>query len=182
MKILRLLLVPTVLCGAAMSCAAAPITYTAVLNGASEVPPTGSPATGMATYVLDGNMLSVNITFSGLVGGPAMAAHIHCCAPIGTNAPVVVPFAGFPAATSGSYSNIFDLSTFAFTGGGSEAALIAGFNAGTAYTNIHNATNPNGEIRGQIMAASAVPEPGTLLLMGSGAIGLLGFVRRKIAA
>lgn len=182
MKTPKFLLIPTLLCAAAIPCAAVPITYTAILSGASEVPPTGSPATGMATYVLDGNMLSVNITFSGLVGGPAVAAHIHCCAPVGTNAPVVVPFAGFPSAISGSYSNIFDLSTFAFTGGGSEAALIAGFNAGTTYTNIHNATNPNGEIRGQIMAASAVPEPGTIALMGTGAIGLLGFLRRRIVA
>src|SRR2546430_11114286 len=49
-------------------------------------------------------------------------------------------------------SQTIDLSTFTFSGGGSEAALIAGFNAGTAYTNIHNAVFPGGEIRGQVHA------------------------------
>ena len=60
------------------------VVYTAALNGASESPPTGSSATGNAVLTLDGNSLSVNVSFAGLIGGNAQAAHIHCCTPPGT--------------------------------------------------------------------------------------------------
>jgi hypothetical protein len=153
------------------------LTYTATLTGTGETPPNASTATGMATFLLTGNVLEINVTFSGLTGGPAAAAHIHCCAAQGTNASVWVPFAGFPNATSGTYTATVDLSTFAFSGGGTEAALIAGMNNGTAYTNIHNAEFPGGEIRGQI---TPTPEPGTLLLLGTGAAGMASLVRRRI--
>ena len=83
--------------------------YVATLTGGSEVPPTGSPATGNALLTLNGNLLQVSVSFSGLTGGSASAAHIHCCTPPGTNTGVAIPFGGFPSATSGSYSNTFDL-------------------------------------------------------------------------
>lgn len=152
------------------------LTYTASLTGAGETPPNGSTATGMATFLLTGNILQINVTFTGLTGGPAAASHIHCCAAPGTNAPVWVPFAGFPNATSGTYTMTVDLSTFAFSGGGTEAALLVGMNNGTAYANIHNAEFPGGEIRGQI---TPTPEPGTLLLLGTGAAGIASLLRRR---
>ena len=97
--------------------------------------------------------------FSGLIGGFATGAHIHCCAPIGTNAGVAVPFTGFPNVAAGSYMNTFDLtltstynSTFLTASGGTaaaaETALINGLNSFQAYANIHDATFPGGEIRG----------------------------------
>src|SRR5262245_10084033 len=76
------------------------VVYTAALDGASESPATGSPATGNAILTLNGDLLSVNVSFAGLTGGNAGAAHIHCCTPPGTNIPVAVAFPGFPAATS----------------------------------------------------------------------------------
>ena len=97
---------------------AIPMTFVANLSQANEVPPTGSPATGLATVVLDptAQTLQVNATFSGLTSND-VAAHIHCCAPLGTNAGVattVPAFPGFPlGVTSGNYvSAVFDLTFF----------------------------------------------------------------------
>jgi CHRD domain-containing protein len=75
--------------------------YTGILLGSNEVPPTGSPAVGAIVATLSGDLLTVQESVAGLTGGPAAAAHIHCCVPIGVNAIVAVPFPGFPALTSG---------------------------------------------------------------------------------
>jgi CHRD domain/PEP-CTERM motif len=154
------------------------IDFQAVLNGPQE--PSPSPATGTADVTLNDatGILSITETFAGLIGGPATAAHIHCCALPGVNAGVVLPFAGFPAATSGTFSATFDLAT-ALTGGVSEATFIAGLEAGLAYLNIHNATFPGGEIRGQLTAS--VPEPATwaMLLLGFAGIGFMAYRRKS---
>jgi hypothetical protein len=64
------------------------------LRGSNESPPNASTATGSALVTLenDNNTLDVNETFVGLIGGPASAAHIHCCASPGVNAMVAVSF------------------------------------------------------------------------------------------
>ena len=79
---------------------ALPITFVGNLAGANEVPPVASPGTGLATVVLDptAQTMQINATFSGLTSND-VAAHIHCCAPLGTNAGVattVPAFPGFP--------------------------------------------------------------------------------------
>jgi len=99
-----LLSVVLILALAPLTLSAATI-YTTTLLGSNEVPPTGSPATGFATVTLNGDLLTVDEVFSGLTGGTASAAHIHCCAPIGVTAIVAVPFTSFPSAVSGTYSN-----------------------------------------------------------------------------
>jgi hypothetical protein len=149
-----------------------------------------STATGTALVTLSGDTLSVTETFSGLVGGAASAAHIHCCDPPGIAAIVAVPFTGFPSATSGTYSNLFDLTLAATynpvfitnnggTVGSAEAVLIAGLDSGLAYVNIHDAVFPSGEIRGRL----ETPLPATLPLLASGlgALGMLGWRRKRKA-
>ncbi|MEO5938857.1 MAG: CHRD domain-containing protein [Sphingomonas sp.] len=139
--------------------------YSGTLSGANSVPANGSTATGTYTVTVDDvlNTVSVSLTFTGLTGGPATAAHIHCCVAANANGPVVIPFTGFPSATSGSYSNTF---------GGVSVANILGIKSGNAYINIHNAVFPGGEIRGQIGAVQGVPEPATWAMV----IGGFGFI------
>lgn len=177
------------LVAASSAASAGPILFIADLKGATEVPPVASAATGFASIVVDedADTLALNMSFSGLTGGPAVAAHIHCCTPVGTNVAVAVGFPGFPAATSGTYSHLFNLLDAAIynapfftasggTAAGAEAALIAGLMTEHAYVNIHNAVFPGGEIRGIVVAA--LPEPATLALFAL-ALGALGVSHRR---
>ena len=167
---------------------AASFTIHTVMTGLNEVPPNPSPAIGEADITVNGNLLTVDMDWSGLIGGNPSAAHIHCCTAPGTNVGVAVGLPSFPSTTSGSYFHVFDMndpSIYAaaflngFGGGtaaGAQAALIAGMIAGRAYTNIHNSVFPGGEIRGNL---GPVPEPATLSLVGLGLVGAAFRRRRK---
>src|ERR1017187_577730 len=162
------------------------ITLTAILSGSHEVPANASAGTGFATVVLNttANTMFVDVTFSGLTG-TTTASHIHCCVAPGGNAGVATQtptFLNLPlGVTAGSFTQTLDLTlassynpAFITAEGGTvpdaEAALVAGMENGESYLNIHTTTSPGGEIRGLL---APTPEPNSILLLGSGLVGLV---------
>ena len=156
---------------------AATFLFSGTLSGANSVPANMSNATGTFSAILDdvANSLTVAVAFSNL-SAPATAAHIHCCVLPNANGPVVLPFTGFPAATSGSYTNVFT---------GLSSTNVNGIKSGLAYINIHNVNFPGGEIRGNLAAvAGAVPETATwgMMIAGFGVVGAAMRQRRRARA
>jgi hypothetical protein len=107
------------------------------LKGSNEVPPNNSPGSGKAdaTYDTETKALNYTITFAGL-SGPAMGAHFHGPVEAGKNAGIVLPFKTIQSPIQGS-ATLTD-------------AQAADILAGKWYANIHTASNPGGELRGQM--------------------------------
>jgi len=168
------------------------------LNFTAEASGGTGTGTGSLTYDDVDRTLTIVSTFSGL-SGTTTNAHIHAptASPGTGTAGVAVPFTLSPlppatpppgffplGVTSGSFNTVLNLaldSTYNtnflnnFGGGtaaGAEAALIASFNAGTAYYNIHTNAFPGGEIRAFATAVpwetDALSVVGTTLLFGFG--------------
>ncbi len=106
------------------------------IDAGQEVPPNGSPASGVGTAVLNMStlMLSWDMNFSGLTGAE-VAAHFHGPAAAGTNAGVQMALGlGSPKSGSAAVS----------------PAQAADIINGLWYVNIHSSVFPGGEIRGQV--------------------------------
>lgn len=128
--------------GLAQSTTPSTSVLTARLSGASEVPPAagGGSGTLQASLNLQTRVLIWSLTFTGL-SGPPTAAHFHGPAMAGENASVAVPItAGLKTPDNG---------TMTLT-----SAQVDDLMAGKWYVNVHTTTNPNGEIRGQVMIGS----------------------------
>jgi hypothetical protein len=145
--------------------------FTALLNGASEVPTVTTPATGVGTFSIEGSNLTYYVTFSGL-SGPATASHIHGAATPLTATGVIIPFPSVPAVPAGTISGSAVLTP----------SQMTDITNGMAYVNIHTGNNPGGEIRGQLVplrltipmsGASEVP-PVTTSATGTASLTFIG--------
>lgn len=141
----------------------------AQLNGSNQVPPNLTSGTGSLAGVFDDttNTLSATLTYQGLTG-PITASHLHI-APVGVNGPVIVTIGALP-------------SPIAFTSvlaAPDAAALLSG----GLYANVHTATFPGGEIRGQLAAAPPAPipalSPAVLALLTLLVISVVAWQRRR---
>jgi hypothetical protein len=109
----------------------------------------GGTGSGSGTVALQGNSLSINVTFSGLTAA-ATAMHIHGPAAPGDSAGVLYSLQsiGTLGATAGTINGTVTLVNG--TAGLSLAQQLQQLHAGLWYINIHSAFRPAGEIRGQI--------------------------------
>jgi hypothetical protein len=114
---------------------------TATLTGAQETPPNPSAATGTATVNVDktAKTFTASITTTGISG---TGAHIHAGMP-GVAGPILFPFTESPAG-SGKWATNATL----------DDTQLQAMLAGNYYVNVHSATYPAGEIRGQLTVST----------------------------
>jgi len=120
--------------------------FTFALTGAEEVPPNDAVGTGLAKVMIVGDKLKVDVSFDGLTG-PLTGAHIHAPALPGENASVafnIIP-GELPAGSESPLRAMFSITE-------AQKEIIR---SGRSYLNLHTATYPGGEIRGQIPAEPA---------------------------
>ena len=120
---------------------------TARMDGAQEVPALTNAGQGVAGFTLNEtrDTLFVQAAFSGL-SGPITGAHIHDGAP-GVAGPVTT---NLLMMVRGNRMSGF------LTGVDLTPAKLAKYLKGLYYINVHTATNPGGEIRGQIRLESEI--------------------------
>ena len=115
------------------------------LNAGQEVPKQvvkNASGHGTFTGTLVGTKLTWKLTWAKLTGG-ATAAHIHLGG-MGKSGNVIVPLCTPCGAATGSKSGTATIS----------ASLLKTIQKHGTYVNVHTAKNPNGEIRGQLVAKS----------------------------
>ena len=136
--------------------------FSAKLRGGNETPVTlGTAASGVFAAQLDGSetSLTFQLFYDAIEGGAVAAAHIHLGRP-GITGGVVIHFCGTggtlpcpasPGFVSGvvTAGNVVAVPAQGISAG-DFARVIRAIRKGDAYVNVHTATFPGGEIRGQI--------------------------------
>lgn len=112
------------------------VTYKATLNGTSEVPSNASSAIGLATLTYDPNTKLFTIVVTHNLA-TATGGHIHKAA-TGVNGEVIFPFLSLTSPIN-------------YTSTALDATQLSDLNAGLYYVNLHTASFPSGEIRGQLI-------------------------------
>jgi len=150
------------------------------LDGLQEVPSNASPGTGSAVVRLFVNdmMVDVSGTFQDLLSptrpGAGQRAHIHGPAAPGVNAGVIVGLTADGEVTSGDFFTSVD---------GINPSPVAVSQTvmdhmldGLTYINIHTDQFTGGEIRGNLLNPTFIPEPSSAMLL---AMGVGGFLLRR---
>jgi hypothetical protein len=132
--------------------------FTATLTGAQEVPPGASQAIGAGTVMIDANtrLLRATLTTAGITG---TAANIHESPP-GVSGPIVFPVSE-TAPGSGIWTTQATLTD----------AQLNALRNGNYYFNVQSASNPAGEIRGQILPRLTTPADSEAIGVGTTAAG-----------
>ncbi|CAM3564862.1 CHRD domain-containing protein [Pontibacter korlensis] len=115
------------------------------LLGANERPPVESSGSGEMDVVYNDATNMLTYTISWELGNPddnTVAMHFHGPADVNSSAPPVIDITGFDTDNSGTVTG----TTRALTDD-EEADLKAGL----WYVNIHSATHPSGELRGNLI-------------------------------
>jgi hypothetical protein len=130
-------------------------TLTATLTGAGENPGVNTGAFGSATVTVDmaTRIVTYRVDVYNLPSG-VIASHIHVGA-VGTNGPVVVPFAvPSPSSNDFGFSGTVRDTEFVLrpeVGIRSSDDMLQAILGGNSYVNVHSFVNAGGEIRGQLL-------------------------------
>jgi hypothetical protein len=140
------------------------------LQGFQEVPIISTTGTGnfQATISDDESSIAFTLSYSDLEGGAVTQAHIH----VGqkdVNGGITIFFCGgakpacpaSPGTVEGTLTAADVLAVDAQgVGAGELDEVIAAMRAGKAYVNVHTATFPGGEVRGQVTPVFIPSPPG----------------------
>jgi CHRD domain len=135
--------------------------FTAFLNGHNETPAMHTNGTGKLTLTINSNnTMSYSLTYSGLSGAVA-AAHVHLAQPnvaggvvfflCGGGGKPSCPAGGTPVTGTISAADILSpTNPYQGINAGDFAGIVQEIRAGFTYANVHTASFPGGEIRGQL--------------------------------
>jgi hypothetical protein len=145
--------------------APAALGYQSIMIGLSQVPPVASVGRGLANYLITEDSATLYYSVQVLdVSSTITMAHIHL-GHAGQNGDVVANLCGAGNTPDCAAQGVIATGTVTASSlvgplaGHPLSDLIVALTSGGAYTNVHTANFPNGEIRGQVLLVAAVGEP-----------------------
>jgi len=137
------------------------LVFQSVMIGLGEVPAVASTGRGVATYLVTGDNATLYYTLEVVdVSSPINAAHIHLGGP-GQNGDVVANLCGAGGAPACAAQGVIAAGAITASSlvgplaGHPLSDLIVAMTASAAYSNVHTANFPNGEIRGRVVLVAA---------------------------